>query len=116
MTGGYKRVSAVSKDAVRAFRTGTRARHALGSTAPPHRGDRDEKGWDMEKEELYARDISGAQWRKSRRSLLVCVEVAEIGGGAVALRDSKSPGLGDLRFTTDEWAAFREGVRDGEFG
>ncbi|TGB08548.1 DUF397 domain-containing protein [Streptomyces sp. MZ04] len=68
------------------------------------------------KKELYARDISEAQWRKSSHSLLVCVEVAEIGGGAVALRDSKNPALGDLRFTPEEWAAFREGVRGGEFG
>lgn len=70
----------------------------------------------MEKNELYARDISGAQWGKSSYSLQICVEVAEIGGGAVALRDSKNPGLGDLRFTPEEWAAFREGVRAGEFG
>lgn len=70
----------------------------------------------MEKQELYARDISGARWRKSSHSLVICVEVAEIGGGAVALRDSKDPGRGDLRFTAEEWAAFRAGVRDGEFG
>ncbi len=70
----------------------------------------------MEKEELYARDISTARWRKSSKSLVICVEVAEIGGGAMALRDSKNPGLGELRFTADEWAAFRDGVRAGEFG
>lgn len=69
----------------------------------------------MEKYELYARDISGARWRKSSHSLLICVEVAELGGGAVALRDSKNPGLAALRFTAEEWAAFREGVRTGEF-
>lgn len=70
----------------------------------------------MEKKELYARDISNAQWRKSSHSLVICVEVADIGGGAVALRDSKNPGLGDLRFTPEEWAAFRKGVQAGEFG
>ncbi|MFI0405951.1 DUF397 domain-containing protein [Actinomadura sp. 3N508] len=69
----------------------------------------------MEREELYARDISGAQWRKSSHSLVVCVEVAEIGDGAIAMRDSKNPGLGDLRFTAEEWNAFREGIRAGEF-
>ena len=70
----------------------------------------------VEKEELYARDITDAQWCKSSRSLIICVEVAEIGGGAVALRDSKNPERADLRFTPEEWAAFREGVRDGDFG
>ncbi|GAA2629900.1 DUF397 domain-containing protein [Actinomadura fulvescens] len=69
----------------------------------------------MEKKELYDRDISSAQWRKSSRSLMICVEVAEIGEGAMALRDSKNPDLPALRFTPEEWTAFREGVRAGEF-
>ncbi|WP_369215529.1 DUF397 domain-containing protein [Streptomyces flavofungini] len=81
----------------------------------PEAGETTEKGHGMGKEELYARDIGEAQWRKSSYSLLICVEVAEIGGGAMALRDSKNPGLGDLRFTPEEWAAFRDGVRAGEF-
>jgi hypothetical protein len=80
------------------------------------KNDRRERRKLVDKEELYARDISGAQWRKSSKSLIICVEVAEIGGGAVALRDSKNPDRADIRFTPDEWAAFREGVRDGEFG
>ncbi|GGZ91799.1 DUF397 domain-containing protein [Streptomyces bluensis] len=70
----------------------------------------------MEKEELYALDITGAKWRKSSRSLLICAEVAEIAGGAMALRDSKNPAIGDLRFTAEEWSAFRDGVSAGEFG
>jgi hypothetical protein len=70
----------------------------------------------VEKEELYARDITGAQWRKSSKSFWLCVEAAEIGDGAVALRDSENPGRADLRFTAEEWSAFRDGVRDGEFG
>ncbi|MFB1046819.1 DUF397 domain-containing protein [Streptomyces chrestomyceticus] len=72
----------------------------------------------MRKDDLYAADLSGAVWRKSSRSggnTDMCVEVANLGDGAVALRDSKSPARGDLRFTSGEWAAFREGVRDGEF-
>ncbi|TDD92116.1 DUF397 domain-containing protein [Actinomadura rubrisoli] len=69
----------------------------------------------MENQELYKRDISGAKWRKSSHSLMICVEVAEIGEGAMAVRDSKNPDLGALRFTPEEWTAFREGIRAGEF-
>ncbi len=47
----------------------------------------------MDKTELYARDISGVTWRKSRYSevdMSECVEVAELGNGAVAVRDSNN--------------------------
>jgi uncharacterized protein DUF397 len=44
-----------------------------------------------------------------------CVEVAELGDGAVAVRDSNNPNRPDLRFTASEWAAFVDGVRDDEF-
>jgi hypothetical protein len=70
----------------------------------------------MDKQELYAMETTGARWRKSSRSLVLCIEVASLDSGAVALRDSKNPARGDLRFTAEEWAAFREGVRDGELG
>lgn len=72
----------------------------------------------MNKTDLYARDISGAAWRKSTRSevdMNECVEVAFLGGGAVALRDSTSHSRPDLRFTSGEWSAFTAGVRRGEF-
>ncbi|MFJ8828283.1 DUF397 domain-containing protein [Streptomyces sp. NPDC102467] len=71
----------------------------------------------MRKHDLYERDLSSASWRKSARSMADgdCVEVADLGGGAVAVRDSKNPDRADLRFTEQEWAAFRGGVRDGEF-
>jgi hypothetical protein len=74
------------------------------------------KGEFVEKEDLYAKDVSAVQWRKSSRSIFACVEVGALGGGAVVLRDSKAPDRGDLRFTSQEWAAFRDSVRDGEFG
>ena len=48
----------------------------------------------MDKTELYARDISGARWTKSRYSevdMNECVEVTELGDGAVAVRDSNTP-------------------------
>ena len=72
----------------------------------------------MQKKELYGMDLSHAQWKKSSRSQIGvnhCVEVADLGNGAVAMRDSKNPER-ELRFTPEEWAAFRDGVRDGEFG
>jgi hypothetical protein len=71
----------------------------------------------MDKNALYARDVSDLTWRKSTKSGSdsKCVEVAELGGGAVALRDSNDPGRPDLRFTASEWTAFVDGVRDGEF-
>jgi hypothetical protein len=43
-----------------------------------------------------------------------CVEVALL-GGQVAVRDSKNQLGPVLLFTLAEWAAFIEGVRDGEF-
>ncbi|MFF7215943.1 DUF397 domain-containing protein [Streptomyces sp. NPDC008238] len=74
---------------------------------------------DAAKAELYARDLSGADWVTSSHSNRwdkTCVEVADLGGGAVAVRDSNRRDLPALRFTAQEWAAFRMGVRDGEFG
>ncbi|MFJ5216481.1 DUF397 domain-containing protein [Streptomyces sp. NPDC088354] len=70
------------------------------------------------KNELYARDLTEARWTKSSKSPYreTCVEVADLGGGAVALRDSNNTDLPPLRFTAGEWEAFRDGVREGEFG
>ncbi|MGQ0480017.1 MAG: DUF397 domain-containing protein [Pseudonocardia sp.] len=46
----------------------------------------------------------------------MCVEVAALPGGDIAIRDSKD---GDdapvLRFTADEWIAFLRGAAAGEF-
>jgi Domain of unknown function (DUF397) len=44
-----------------------------------------------------------------------CVEVASH-CGVVDVRDSKDPDGGILTFIPDEWAAFIEGVKAGEFG
>ncbi|MEU9411622.1 DUF397 domain-containing protein [Streptomyces sp. NPDC048281] len=67
---------------------------------------------------LYSSDLCGARWAKSSKSggMGNCVEVAHFGDGAVVLRDSKNAAMPPLRFTAEEWAAFRDGVRDGEFG
>ncbi|MFJ2720076.1 DUF397 domain-containing protein [Streptomyces sp. NPDC087437] len=70
------------------------------------------------KAELYALDLSQTRWVKSSKSPYssTCVEVADLGGGAAAVRDSNHRDLPPLRFTAEEWAAFRDGVREGEFG
>jgi hypothetical protein len=70
----------------------------------------------MEKSDLYALDISDMTWEKSSFSTGdgACVEVAYLPGGAVAIRDSKSPRVAPLRFTAAEWTAFRSGIAAGE--
>jgi Domain of unknown function (DUF397) len=62
--------------------------------------------------------IDRVQWRKSSYSGSnggACVEVAHLPGGVLAVRDSKDPGGPKLAFAADEWAAFTEGVKAGEF-
>jgi hypothetical protein len=68
------------------------------------------------KTDLYALDLTDAAWRKSSASGAEndCVEIAELPGGARAVRDSKNPGREPLRFTASEWAAFRIGVIAGK--
>ncbi|GAA4970210.1 DUF397 domain-containing protein [Uniformispora flossi] len=72
---------------------------------------------EAEKAELYARDISGAEWISYGEDTTGegVVQTAEIGGGAVAMRNSAHPEGPVLRFTEGEWTAFVLGVRDGEF-
>ncbi|MBI1759536.1 MAG: DUF397 domain-containing protein [Actinobacteria bacterium] len=55
-------------------------------------------------------------WQKANRSLTngACVEVAKL-DGKVAVRDSKDPQGGWLAYTPAEWAAFLDGVKNGEF-
>lgn len=61
--------------------------------------------------------LAGATWRKSSRSGAVgnCVEVAQLGGGQVALRNSRYPSGPALIYTSAEVAAFVAGIKDGEF-
>ncbi|MEU1403733.1 DUF397 domain-containing protein [Streptomyces sp. NPDC005728] len=68
---------------------------------------------------LYALDLSEAQWATSSTCPPwgggSCLEVADLGGGARAVRDSKNPALPALRFTAGEWTDFTDAVRNGEF-
>ena len=63
------------------------------------------------------RPSSGVSWFKSSLSFSNgnCVEVANLSGGQIGVRDSKNPEGPVLRFTHDEWHAFIGGVHGGEF-
>jgi hypothetical protein len=56
-------------------------------------------------------------WIKSSLSFANgnCVEVADLPGGGVGVRNSRDTKGAVLRFTPDEWHAFIGGVRNGEF-
>lgn len=43
-----------------------------------------------------------------------CVEVAQQQNGMIVLRDSRQP-RGGVRYTAEEWQAFINGVKAGEF-
>jgi hypothetical protein len=61
--------------------------------------------------------IEGVVWTKSRHSAPGgnCVEVAELPGGGVAVRNSRDPKGPALVYTRAELAAFVAGAKDGEF-
>ena len=64
-------------------------------------------------------ELAGARWVKSSRSGPTggnCVEVARLGDGHVAVRNSRYPSGPALVFTGPEWDAFIGGAQDGEFG
>ena len=45
-----------------------------------------------------------------------CVEVGQLPGGSVTVRDTKDPERATtLTFTPEEWGAFVMGVKNGEF-
>ncbi|MGH3466579.1 MAG: DUF397 domain-containing protein [Thermocrispum sp.] len=57
--------------------------------------------------DLYSAEIDGLTFVKACASQTeICVEVAAMRGGGWAIRDSKNPGAGILRFTDDEIREF----------
>jgi hypothetical protein len=58
-----------------------------------------------------------SSWVKSSLSFSNsnCVEVANLPGGGIGVRDSKDTEGPILRFTPGEWHAFVGGVHNGEF-
>jgi len=68
---------------------------------------------------MPAAELAGATWAKSTRSGPTggnCVEVARLGDGQVAVRNSRHPSGPALVFTAAEWDAFIGGAKDSEFG
>ena len=65
----------------------------------------------------HERPSSGSYWIKSSLSYANgnCVEVASLPGGEIGVRNSRGSGGPVLRFTSQEWLAFLNGVRNGEF-
>ncbi|MFC9227429.1 DUF397 domain-containing protein [Streptomyces decoyicus] len=64
-----------------------------------------------------ANSISSARWVKSSTSTAQgnCVEVAQLPGGDVAVRNSRHPEGPALVYTRDEMTAFVTGAKSGEF-
>jgi hypothetical protein len=60
--------------------------------------------------------VDDLAWRKSSFSgMNGCIEVAPMGAGKLAWRDSKNPGEGFFVYDAHEWRSFLKGIRAGEF-
>jgi hypothetical protein len=61
-------------------------------------------------------DVANATWITSRAcNNSACVQVAQLPGGSVAVRDSKNTAKPAHIFDSAEWAAFIAGVKAGDF-
>lgn len=72
---------------------------------------------DLLRTEETIRPATASPWTKSSLSHANgnCVEVADLPGGQVGMRDSKDAGGPVLQFPAEEWRAFLSGIRKGEF-
>lgn len=72
---------------------------------------------DSHRSEQNASPVPGTQWTKSSLSHANgnCVEIADIEGGQVGMRDSKNIAGPVLGIAPPEWRAFLGGLRNGEF-
>jgi hypothetical protein len=66
---------------------------------------------------MPAAKIHGVRWQKSRRSNSQgnCVEMAELPGGSIAVRNSRHPEGPTLIYTRLEIEALILGAKDGDF-
>lgn len=66
---------------------------------------------------MPADELTTVVWQKSRFSNPSgnCVELAELPGGGVALRNSRDPGGPALIYTFAEVVAFVQGAKNGDF-
>ena len=66
---------------------------------------------------MSAGDLDGAAWRKSQRSNSqgACVEMARIGAGTVAMRNSRDPEGPALMYGREVIVALVESLKEGDF-